>query len=214
MILLEDGLQHAQTGNGSCPGGGPEYVHNHVVRAILNGATGEELNGGNPWNIGETISKPVQYTVPSEIEADSSKLVVLVHKVQGGLSSGEIQQAEEWTLVSPDYVATISSTSEDIIAGNGDIAEFSTVVRSEGLLDDSYYVDITMNAPVGWSGEYETANGIFRRFFLVYFFISTPFYVQTGQTRDSAHLDLFSGRYSDHALLRPEPVQNSRLSSA
>jgi hypothetical protein len=161
MILLEDGLLHSQTGNSSCTGGGPEYVHNHVVRAILNGASGEALNGGNPWNINETISKPVQYTVPAEVEPDSSHLVVLVHKVQGGLSSGEIQQAEQWTLVSPDYVATISSTSEDIIAGNGNVAEFSTVVRSEGLLDDSYFVDITMDAPAGWTGEYETTNGTF-----------------------------------------------------
>jgi hypothetical protein len=161
MILLEDGLLHSQTGNGDCPGGGPDYVHNHVVRAILNGATGEELNGGNPWNIGETISKPVQYTVPSEIEADSSHLVVLVHKVQGGLSSGEIQQAEEWTLVSPDYVATISSTSQDIISANSSLAEFSTVVRSDGILDDSYYIDITMDAPVGWTGEYTSDNGTF-----------------------------------------------------
>jgi hypothetical protein len=161
MILLEDGLLHSQTGNGSCPGGGSDYVHNHVVRAVINGANGEELNGGNPWNIGEIISKPVQYTVPAEIEPDSSHLVVLVHKVQGVLNSGEIQQAEEWTLVSPDYVATISSTSEDIIAENSALAEFSTVVRSEGILDDMYYIDITMDSPIGWSGEYETANGTF-----------------------------------------------------
>ena len=111
--------------------------------------------------MGEIISKPVQYTVPAGIEPDSSHLVVLVHKVQGGLSSSEIQQAEEWTLVSPDYVATISSTSEDIISENTSLAEFSTVVRSEGILDDMYYVDITMDAPTGWSGEYTSANGTF-----------------------------------------------------
>jgi len=161
MILLEDGLLHSQTGNSSCTGGGPEYVHNHVVRAIINGATGEELNGGNPWNIGETISKPVLYTVPAEVEPDSSHLVVLVHKVEAALNSSEIQQAEQWTLVSPDYVATISSTSQDIINENSALAEFSTVVRSDGILDDSYYVDITMDAPVGWTGEYTSDNGTF-----------------------------------------------------
>ena len=161
MILLEDGLLHSQTGNSSCTGGGPEYVHHHVVRAIINGATGEELNGGNPWNIGETISKPVQYTVPAEIEPDSSHLVVIVNKVEAALNSGEIQQAEQWTLVSPDYVATISSTSQDIIGENSGTAEFSTVVRSDGVLDDSYYVDITMDAPAGWTGEYTSDNGTF-----------------------------------------------------
>ena len=161
MILLEDGLLHSQTGNGSCPGGGNDYVHNHVVRAIINGATGEELNGGNPWNTGEIISKDIQYVVPAEIIPDSSHLVVIVNKVQGGFSSSEIQQAEEWTLVSPDYVATISSTSEDIIGENSATAEFRTVVRSDGILDDSYYVDITMDAPIGWSGEYTSANGTF-----------------------------------------------------
>ena len=70
------------------------------------------------------------YAVPAEVEPDSSHLVVLVHKVEAALNSSEIQQAEQWTLVSPDYVATISSTSQDIINENSALAEFSTRITS------------------------------------------------------------------------------------
>jgi hypothetical protein len=148
VILLEDGLVWPQTGNtGAGCIGGPNYVHKHVVRDMMNGALGEEIVNGN-WNQNDIINRTVNRTIPHpggtgpDINPDSCNIVVLVYKVGSPLSSNaEIQQAEEMTLIS--------------------LAEFSTVVRSEGLLDDSYYVDITMNAPVGWSGEYETANGTF-----------------------------------------------------
>ena len=160
MILLEDGLVYSQTGNGSCPGGS-DYVHHHVVRAMINGALGDALNGGNPWNTGEMISKNVQYTVPSNFVADSCQLVVLVYEVQSPLYNGEIQQAEKYTLVSPDYVATITPTSPDVIADNNTTAEFTTVLHNEGLLDDMYYIDLTIDGPGGWTGEYTTVNGTF-----------------------------------------------------
>ncbi|GBD87721.1 outer membrane protein Omp28 [bacterium BMS3Abin03] len=160
MILLEDGLIHSQSGNGSCPGGS-NYVHNHVVRSMINGALGDELNGAAPWNTGEIISKNVQYTVPSDFVADSCQLVVLVYEVQSPLYNGEIQQAEKWTLVSPDYAATIASTSPDVIEDNNTPAEFTTVLHNEGLLDDMYYIDLTIDGPTGWAGEYTTVNGTF-----------------------------------------------------
>jgi len=159
IILLEDGLLHSQTGNSSCTGGGSEYVHNHVVRAIINGAQGEELNGGNPWNTSEVISKDVQYIVPVEVVPDSCHLVVIVNKVGGSFNASEIQQAEEWTLVSPDYVGTMTSTSPDAIADNNTPVQFSTTLKNEGLLDDVYYINPVLDGPAGWTGEYTTVNG-------------------------------------------------------
>jgi hypothetical protein len=160
MILLEDGLVYPQTGNSSCTGAS-DYVHNHVVRAVINGVTGEELNAGNPWNTGETISKDIQYTVPSAVVPDSCHLVVLIHKVSGALNSSEIQQGEEWTLVSPDYVATINSASPDVIADNTTPVQFSATLTNEGLLDDTYYINPVLDGPTGWIGEFTTVNGTF-----------------------------------------------------
>lgn len=159
FLILESGLIYSQTGNASCAGAG-QYVHNHVVRAMINGAQGEELNGANPWNSGQTISKDISYTVPAEFVADSCELVAFVYKVASPLYQGEIQQGEKWTLVSPDYVATLASTSPDVLTENNTPAEFTTVLRNEGLLDDVYYVEGSVDLK-GWTGEFTTSNGTF-----------------------------------------------------
>jgi len=160
MILMEDGIVYPQTGNSSCPGSN-DYIHNHVVREIINGATGEDLNGGNPWNTGEIITKIVQYTVPAQFVADSCNLAVLVHKVQGSLNSSEIQQAEKFPLIAPDYVATISCTSPDVISESGIPAEFEMVIHNEGLLTDKYDINLSFDGPAGWILYYTTENGTF-----------------------------------------------------
>jgi len=109
LVILEDSLVYAQTGNSSCPGD-PEYVHFNVVRAMINGAEGEELNGINPWNTGETITKNVSYLVPSEFIVENCKLVVFVYKEDTPLYEAEIQQAVKLSMTSlPEpYVEIIS----------------------------------------------------------------------------------------------------------
>jgi hypothetical protein len=160
MILLEDDLIYPQSGNGSCPGA-TDYVHKHVVRAMVNGATGEDLNGGNPWNTGEIITKNILYTVPAVVVPDNCELVVLVHNVQPALYNSEIQQAEKYPLIAPDYVAQILATSPDIIEDHTTPVQFSTVLYNQGLMDDMYYIDPIFDGPAGWTGEYTTVNGTF-----------------------------------------------------
>ncbi|HEY6626311.1 MAG TPA: Omp28-related outer membrane protein [Ignavibacteriaceae bacterium] len=160
FLLLEDGLIYSQTGNSSCTGGS-NYVHNHVVRAMINGSNGEELNGVNQWNQGETITKNIQYTVPSAIIPDSCELVAFVYKVISPLYNGTIQQGEKWDLVSPDYVATMVSRSPDIIVSNSSTAEFSATLYNQGLLSDTYNITATLDGPAGWMGEFTTENGTF-----------------------------------------------------
>ena len=160
FLLLEDGLIYSQTGNGSCPGAS-NYVHNHVVRAMINGSNGEELNGVNPWNQGQTITKNIQYTVPSVVIPDSCELVAFVYKVVSPLYNGTIQQGEKWDLVSPDYVATMASSSPDMIVANNSSAEFTATLYNQGLLDDTYNITASIDGPAGWMGEFTTENGTF-----------------------------------------------------
>ncbi len=40
-----------------------DYVHNHVVRAMMNGALGQEVINGT-WNQGDVITKSINYTIP------------------------------------------------------------------------------------------------------------------------------------------------------
>jgi hypothetical protein len=97
-ILLENGIIALQQGNTQCPGA-TNYVHKHVVRAMMNGATGQDLNAGNPWNSGQTIIKELVYTIPDGIIADSCDIAIFVYKVQSQLNQSEIQQGGKWKLI-------------------------------------------------------------------------------------------------------------------
>ena len=160
-ILLESGMVYNQAN------GGANYVHRHVVRAMMNGALGEQLINGT-WTQGQVITKTLSYFLPTppppspDIIPDSCDIVAMVYKVGSPLNSNaEIQQAEEWTLIAPDYVATMAPLTPDIIASNTMPAHISAVLRNEGLMDDMYYIDLTFNGPAGWTQEFTTVNGTF-----------------------------------------------------
>ena len=55
VILLESDIVWSQAGNGSCPGA-TNYVHEHVVRDMMNGPPGEEIINGT-WNTNQVITK-------------------------------------------------------------------------------------------------------------------------------------------------------------
>jgi len=165
VILLESGMVWNQAGNGTCTGG-VNYVHKHVVRDMMNGPTGQEIINGT-WNANDVITKTINRTVPHpggsgpDIIPDNCDIVVMVHEVASPLYNGEIQQAVEMTLVSPDYVATIASTSPDIIGENSVPGQFTTMIYNEGLMSDMYYIDCAFVGTAGWTGDFTTANGTF-----------------------------------------------------
>jgi Secretion system C-terminal sorting domain len=134
----------------------------------MNGATGEQIVNG-AWNQGQLISKTISYTIPiptapaPDIVPDSCGVVVLVYKNGSPLNSNaEIQQAEQWSLISPDYVVELTSSTGDLLVENSNVGEFNAVIENQGLLDDSYYIDVEMTSPPGWTGEYTTPNGTFQ----------------------------------------------------
>ena len=161
IVLTEDSLIYNQVNNGQCVGGGPNWVHYWVVRAMINGASGESVNSGSAWNTGETITKTASYDIPLTYNPDKCNLIVFVYKQNSPMYSAQVQQAGQWTLIAPDYLATIFSSSPDQIIANNGTADFSVMVYNQGLLDDSYYIDVTMTAPNGWTGEFTTPNGTF-----------------------------------------------------
>lgn len=110
LILLESGLNYPQTGNvtAGCIGGNP-YNHDHVVKAMINDYLGETLNTTSPWAVGQTITKNLNYTLPTGVIASNSKFVAFVYKVGSTLSTSEIQQAEQW-----DVPGTVTSADEPL----------------------------------------------------------------------------------------------------
>jgi hypothetical protein len=105
LLLLEDGLVYPQTGNISegCIGGS-DYIHNHVVRTMINGYLGDVLSVPSPWPVGDSVSVSFQYIVPTTYVAENCKLVAFVYKVESSLNTSQIQQAEEWPLTGPTSV--------------------------------------------------------------------------------------------------------------
>jgi hypothetical protein len=161
IILTEDSLIYNQVNNGVCGPGGTNWIHYWVVRSMINGYTGEAVNSGSTWNMGDMISKTISYDVSSTYNADKCKLVVFVYKQSSPMYLAQVQQAEKWTLISPDYVINLSSASQDLIMENNGIGEYTAVIKNDGLMNDSYYIDVDMTSPSGWTGEFTTPNGTF-----------------------------------------------------
>lgn len=103
VLILEGKMVYAQTGNSSCAGGSG-YIHNHVVRAIITGHLGDNLNDGTTWSNGDVITRTYQYTVPASWVTANCEIVAIVSRVGATLNTGEIQQAESWELLEPTSV--------------------------------------------------------------------------------------------------------------
>ncbi|GAB4327516.1 MAG: hypothetical protein Kow0037_01140 [Calditrichia bacterium] len=163
-MVVEDGIVYPQSGSL----GGPNYVHDWTVRAIMNTSyTGDEIVNGT-WNQGQQFVKSLTYTLPTpnppspDIVPDSCRIAVIVYKVGAPLNSNaEIQQAAQIDMVSPDYVAQIMPESPDVIADNQTPAEFDVMLVNQGLMNDTYDIDLMFDGPSGWSVEYTTPNGTF-----------------------------------------------------
>jgi hypothetical protein len=162
VIITEDGIVWQQSGTL----GGPNYVHDWTVRSMVNGALGETVINGT-WNQGQTITMSINnYVLPvppapgPDIVPDSCELVCFVYKAGSPLSSNaEIQQAEKWTLIPPDYVATINSEERDVIGSTTVPVDFTATLTNEGLLSDTYYIELSYDGTGGWTQSYTTVNG-------------------------------------------------------
>lgn len=55
LVITEDGVVYAQSGNSNCPGGS-NYIHKWIVRNMVNGALGEQLSNSS-WGQGTTKTK-------------------------------------------------------------------------------------------------------------------------------------------------------------
>ncbi len=110
---------------------------------------------------GDSIELTLQY-VPTtaflqSVNFDSIRVVAFLQDDP----SKEMYQSSMLELT-PDYKSEIELTSTDYIGDNTTPAEFSTVIRNIGVLDDSYEISANFDtAPVGWTGEYTTENGTF-----------------------------------------------------
>jgi hypothetical protein len=79
LIITEDSLVYAQTGNATCGYPPSDYVHKWVVRSAVNGATGDNLNSGT-WTLNQTLSKTFSTTLDLTWVPRNTKYTILVFK--------------------------------------------------------------------------------------------------------------------------------------
>jgi hypothetical protein len=90
-VITEENMVYTQTGNTYCPGGS-SYVHHWVVRNMVNGATGENLNTGGTWNNGQVLNKTFSTTLDAGWVAANCNLQVFIYKDGSPLNLAEVQQ--------------------------------------------------------------------------------------------------------------------------
>jgi hypothetical protein len=90
-VLTEDNLIYFQTGNGTCPGSS-NWVHNWVVRSMVNDAEGDTLSSGT-WNQNVTRTGSMTTTLSAGWVPANCKLNVFVYKpVEYYMYLSEVQQ--------------------------------------------------------------------------------------------------------------------------
>lgn len=145
LILLEDSLVYAQTGNASCYGD-PNAIHMNVVREMINGYLGESLNTSSPWAANHTITKTLNYAIPTDFVSEHCRLVAFVYKVLSPLSTGEIQQAEQWpaaTTVIPEPTLYAVDNGWNIVSLPLTVADYQKTIVYPLAMSSAYAFDQT-----------------------------------------------------------------------
>lgn len=104
FILIENNVVYPQTGNGTCPGSST-YNHKWIVRNMINGATGENINTGT-WNANQSIPKTVTTTLDAAWVPANCELIMLAYKDSSALYYAEVQQGLKQSVTNPVGIAS------------------------------------------------------------------------------------------------------------
>jgi len=142
----------------SPPGSNGESEFFSVCRKMMPNAGGSTFTIPAP---GDFVEVNLEYIPTTQfnnaVNLDSLRIVAFIQDDNGQ----DVYQSASLELV-PNFVAIILPTSPDVIGDNTTPAEFSTVLRNIGMMDDTYDISANFNAaPVGWTGEFTTENGTF-----------------------------------------------------
>ena len=147
VVFVEDSLIYNQVNNNVCVTGGPNWIHYWVVRAMINGASGEVLKTGS-WNNGETITKTISYSVPSNYNANKCSIVAFVYKQSSPMYLAQVQQAEKICVnnLTETFIQVMSPNGgENLLAGSN----YDIIWLAENT--DSVKIEYTTNQGSTWN---------------------------------------------------------------
>ncbi len=116
FVIYEDFIVYPQVGNSSCPGG-PNYIHEWLVRDMVNGASGELLKTAT-WTQGTTAQKTWNYTINAGWAANNVKVAIFAYL--GNVSSFGAPIVQTWKepliptgVGNPNYIPASYSLSQN-----------------------------------------------------------------------------------------------------
>jgi hypothetical protein len=113
FVVTEDNIVYVQTFYALCgvAGNHLDYVHYWVVRNMVNGALGENVNTGT-WNQNQTITKTITTIDSAGWVAGNCNLNVFIYKDGPTLNSAVIDQATKQSVTNPLGVSTPSGVPD------------------------------------------------------------------------------------------------------
>ena len=124
LYLTEDGIMGSQTGATG------QYEHNHVIRASLSDAWGDQ-NVITNTTAGSTFSKTYTYTLPTKMKANKCRLVAFVNDYGNDMLHRTVANATK-----SGYLLQ----GEDPTAGIGDVQANTNVVTYPNPTTEMVYV--------------------------------------------------------------------------
>jgi hypothetical protein len=102
FVITEDNIMYQQNYYAYCgiPGYHQDFIHNWVVRNMINGARGDTLNT-SPWNQNQTITKSITDTIHTGWVAANCKLIVFIYKDSTTIITSTVQQAISQLITQP-----------------------------------------------------------------------------------------------------------------
>lgn len=115
FVLTENNIVYPQNYYAECgtPGYHNDYVHDHVVKAMINGDQGTLVNTGSTWSTGAQFTVPVSYVLPGTVVAENSVLNVFVYKNDTPLNQGAyVQQTRMESITQPTGIISTGTIPE------------------------------------------------------------------------------------------------------
>lgn len=115
-VVIENNLIYQQNYYSQCgtPGYVQDYVHDNVVRNMVNGAEGGDLNSNNVWNANENITKNFITIIDNQWTAENCKIVIFAYKTESTLAYSTVHQAIQENVTG---VTGISGNGTEIAGG-------------------------------------------------------------------------------------------------
>ena len=117
FIITEDNIVYQQNYYAYCGvvGYHQNFIHNWVVRDMINSARGDTLISGT-WNQNQTITKSISDTLPSTWVDANCKLIVFIYKDNSGtIITSEVQQSNWQSVTNPLGVSNNNEQPKDFI---------------------------------------------------------------------------------------------------